>query len=326
MESSMIDSDLSLKQVSDNLIAYLRSELNDATISYDIPLTPIVGGYETRTFRFKLKGVKASLSNPLVLRLFRHFHKSERAIWESVLQNALAGQGYPVPSVHLTCTNKSHLGGEFLLMDFLPGQMMLAVAGQQLPVMLGTTHAALHQLAPEPLTLALRAQGACDSDFRLSGRLSRLSDKAKTFPWLADIMPWLQENRSPEPERLSICHGDFHALNILVKDRKVSGVLDWSGFLIADPILDVAYTVLLTTIAAKHLMPINNWQELIAAYLEAYRSVQMLELASLDYYRVLRCVIAFVDGAEGQALWREPGILKTLTEMVFDVTKIRVSL
>ncbi len=56
-------------------------------------------------------------------------------------------------------------------------------------------------------------------------------------------------------QNASICHGDFHPLNILVKEGQVTAVLDWPGFSIADPVLDVAYTVVLLTIPAKHLFP-----------------------------------------------------------------------
>ena len=66
---------------------------------------------------------------------------------------------------------------------------------------------------------------------------------------------WLLENRPPEPERLAVCHGDFHPLNILVQDGIVTGVLDWPGFIIADPALDIANTIVLSTIPFKHIAP-----------------------------------------------------------------------
>ena len=314
----------SLDQVSDKLMAYLRTELNNANISYDIPLTPIVGGYEAFTYRFKLKSVQSELSKPLVLRLFREYANPYQAVSESAVQNALAAQGYPAPSVWFTGADKAHLGGAFLIMDFLPGETMLAAAHQDLPSMLGKAHAALHDMAPAPLLKALLAQGFEEQNYRLSGRLHWLTATGKSLPWLEESIQWLIENRPLEPDRLAICHGDFHPLNILVKDGNVTAVLDWPGFLIGDAVMDVAFTIVLCTIAAKVLLPTKNWAEIIPKYLEAYRSERSLNMAHLDYYRMLRCVTAFVNGAEGQEAWRSLPALKSLTEHVHDIAKIRV--
>jgi hypothetical protein len=54
----MIHSDEKSSHIADKLITYLRSELNDATLAYDSPLTQLKGGLETATYQFQLKGVK----------------------------------------------------------------------------------------------------------------------------------------------------------------------------------------------------------------------------------------------------------------------------
>ncbi|MCZ6678380.1 MAG: phosphotransferase, partial [Candidatus Poribacteria bacterium] len=291
-----------------------------------VPLTPILGGYEAFTYHFKLKGVQPELAKPLVLRLFRRYRNPDQAIRESVVQNALTAQGYPAPSVLFTGTDKAHLGGVFLIMNFLPGENMLAAAGQDMPSMLGKAHAALHNISSAPLLNALGAQGFEERHFRLSGRLRSLSTKSKSLPWLEEGVQWLIENRPPEPEHLAICHGDFHPLNILVKDEKVTAVLDWPGFLIGDPIMDVAVTTVLCTIAARHLLPTQNWDEIREKYLEAYRSERSLDMEHLDYYRMLRCVVALIGGAEGQEVWTAPFALKSLITHVHDIANIRVVL
>ena len=64
---------------------------------------------------------------------------------------------------------------------------------------------------------------------------------------------WLVEHRPAEPARLSICHRDFHALNVLFADGEVTGIVDWGGLLVADPVFDVANTVMLLTIPGRLL-------------------------------------------------------------------------
>jgi aminoglycoside phosphotransferase (APT) family kinase protein len=316
----------SLDQLSDKLLGYLKIELSNTDIGYDISLTPIIGGYETVTYRFKLKGVQSELARPLVLRLFQEYRNPEQAISESVVQNALAAQGYPVPSVWLTSTNKAHIGGAFLIMDFLPGETMLAAADENMPSMLGKTHAALHNIDSTPLLKKITAQNLEEHRFRLSGRFKWLTNKVKVLSWLDESVQWLIEHRPPEPGNLVICHGDFHPMNILVKNGKVTGVLDWPGFMIGDAIMDVAFTMVLCNIPARHLLPTQNWDEVISRYLAAYRNERSLEMTYLDYYRTLRCIIALVDGAEGQKVWSTPLALNSLTELIHDIAKIHVAL
>jgi aminoglycoside phosphotransferase (APT) family kinase protein len=160
--------------------------------------------------------------------------------------------------------------------------------------------------------------------YTFAGRLQSLRERAHAFPWLEEAVGWLIENRPPEPGRLSICHGDFHPLNLLAQEGRITGVLDWGGFMVADPAVDVATTIVLTTISAKHLLSVAEWQAAAELYLDAYRARRALDLTHLGYYRVRRCVIALLDGASGQAVWQHPGIVQDLTAYIRQMTGIRV--
>ncbi|MBW2363945.1 MAG: phosphotransferase family protein [Deltaproteobacteria bacterium] len=239
-------------QISERLIDYLRNDLNDSTIEYNSPLTQLQGGFETATYQFQLKGVQKELNNPLVLRLYPEFRDPLSVVWESSIQNALANEGYPVPRAYIICKDKSILGGAFFIMDFLPGEPTFTPI-EDIPEMLGKTHAALHRIDPGSLIKSLNEQGIDESQYGLSNQFNNLQIIAKELHWIRDVVDWLMVNRPPEPERLVICHGDFHSGNILIQDGKVTGVLDWGGFLITDPALDIANTIKLITVNAKHL-------------------------------------------------------------------------
>ena len=109
-----------------------------------------------------------------------------------------------------------------------------------------------------------------------------LKNKASRLPWIREGVDWLIVNRPPEPERLAVCHGDFHPLNILMQDGKITGVLDWSNFLIADPVLDIANTIVLITIYFKLSVASElgldfcsvDWEIVAEPYLDAYRSLR----------------------------------------------------
>ena len=329
-----------IEQISQKLIAYLRGQLHAPTIAYKAPLTQLQGGFETHVYRFRLKGaVQRELLEPLILRLYPEYYGSGNAVWESTVQNVLAAEGYPVAKARLVCTDTSILGGAFFIMDFLPGKPLVTEPTETIPELLGKAHAALHSIDPKPLLKSLAEQSVEEHTCRLDYRLARLQEKTSTFPWLREAVDWLVENRPPEPEQLAICHGDFHPLNILVQEGKVTGVLDWPGFLVADPALDVGNTLVLITISARHLGPalgldfasldidlFEQW------YLDAYganntrcgQGEKSLDKSHLAYYRVRRCVHACVEGAAGQSVWRHPPILSDVLGYIDSVTGIKV--
>jgi aminoglycoside phosphotransferase (APT) family kinase protein len=52
-------------------------------------------------------------------------------------------------------------------------------------------------------------------------------------------LDWLRANRPPDPERVSICHGDLFGANILERRGKVTGIIDWPLVTIAEPAFDL---------------------------------------------------------------------------------------
>jgi len=117
-------------------------------MAFASPLTRLQGGFETATYRFELDGAPANLSGPIVLRLYPQFYGTRNAIWESTVQNVLAGEGYPVARAHILCTDVSVLDGAFFIMDYLPGRPLAAAPPESVPRLLGETHADLHNIAP----------------------------------------------------------------------------------------------------------------------------------------------------------------------------------
>lgn len=321
----MLRSDKALKQLSDGLITYLRAQLGNTSIGYDSPLTSMKGGYETHMYRFRLSGVEGELSRPLALRLYPPHDGPARAIWESTVQNALADEGYPVARAYLTCTDASILGGVFFIMALLPGELMITLPFETVPGLLGESHAALHRIDPGPLARSLRKRGFDERAYRFGRGLEELGEAAGRYPWLGAGVDWLVEHRPPEPERLSVCHGDFHPLNILVQEGQITGVVDWAGFMIADPVLDIANTIVLSAIPAKHLFSLPGVDEFPQMYLDAYRAHRPLDLRYLDYYQARRCIIALMEGARGHQVWQMPAVVEDLIGQVHNATGIRIT-
>jgi aminoglycoside phosphotransferase (APT) family kinase protein len=248
------------------------------------------------------------------------------------VQNVLAGEGYPVAQAYVLCTDMSILGGAFFIMDHLPGQPLVAAPRESVPGLLGKTHAELHNIDPASLVVALDDVGIAERDYRGVSRFVWLNDTADKLPWIRQAVNWLLDHRPPEPEELAVCHGDFHPFNLLYADGVVTGVLDWGGFSITDPVYDIGNSIVLITIAAKHLAASMgdfasvDWDRMADLYLAAYRAHRSLDDTNLGYYRVRRCVMSLVQGAEGQRVWQHPLIVRDLLATVRDITGIRITM
>jgi aminoglycoside phosphotransferase (APT) family kinase protein len=328
----MNENNLEIEQVSEKLLAYLKDELKNPEINYASNLKQLQGGYETTIYRFQLKGVKDEYSHPLVLRLYPKFYGTQNATWESTIQNVLANAGYPVAKAHFVCTDLSILGGAFFIMDYIPGQLLISAPPETVMEALGKTHAELHKIDPMGLSGGLKEAGISDYVYGLDSRFNNMRERAKKQPWIQNGVKWLFDHRPPEPDQVSVCHGDFHPLNILIQDEMVTGVLDWSGFVIADPAFDVANTLVLTTIPVKHLIelpdgvPTLDWNLAAKQYLLAYQHIKDLDQTNLDYYRVRRCLLALLESVEGQKVWQHPLIVRDLIEYIQEVTGIQIEL
>ena len=313
-------------RIAEELLRYLRTELNNPKCGYDTSLTRLEGGFETFIFKFRLSGVQEELARPLILRLFPEYRGPVDAVWESVVQNTLAARGFPVPRVHFTCTDKSKLGGAFFIMDFIEGENMLAAIFETFPERLGELQATLHHIDAGPVIKALGEKGISEQQFRLDRRYDWLKQAVQNdCAWLGEGVEWLLENRPLEPKPLSICHGDFHPMNILVKDGEVTGVLDWPGFKIADPISDLAFTITITAIQGGQILPQSEIENIIERFVGSYLKQRPVSIEHLPYYRVLRCVLALREGAAGQDVWRLPHAVKGTTGYIQKTTGIQIT-
>lgn len=328
----MVDKNENTARIADQLLAYLREALEKPDLRYDASLARLQGGYETAIYRFQLAGAPEALARPLVLRLYPAFYGSGNARWESAIQNVMAGVGYPAPKAHLVCTNMDVLGGAFFIMDHIPGQPLLFAPPERVMVILGQSHAALHQIDTRPVLAALQAQGLDQYVYDLGITPKSIQETAVKMPWLREGLDWLLENNPPEPTRRAVCHGDFHPINIMIQDGQVSGVLDWSGFRLADPAFDVANTIVLTSIAAKHLsstwqgLPPVDWEQAAEIYLAEYQNLVPLDHTNLETYKVRRCLLSLIQGHEGQQVWQYPPIVGDVLAYIREVTGIGIVL
>jgi aminoglycoside phosphotransferase (APT) family kinase protein len=303
--------------VSQMLLVFLRKEWKSPHLEYQTPLIPISGGFETSIFEFQLRGAPKPTPTGLGLRLFPG-RVTGQALRESIVQNVVSATNYPAPRVFLTCPDKSVLGGEFNIMEKMPGKPIIESRLETIPEILGMSHAALHRIDPEPLGRALEEQGIAERSLSLQGRFDWIGRRISSqgYEWLRPGLSWLEENR-PETDQKAIYHGDFQPINILMREGRVTGILDWSGLRIADPIFDVGTTKVVLSILAPVLVPVVMSTGFVERYLSAYeKESPPFSPMRLKYFETLRCIQGFLEGVDGQQAWRQPEVLTRVLETI----------
>jgi aminoglycoside phosphotransferase (APT) family kinase protein len=292
------------------LLPYLRQSVGAPDLSLVALPRRLLGGFDSLIYAFELRAAPAPLDGPLVLRLYRDAGGPERARREGSVQNAVGALGFPTPLVQLTCLDRSVLGGAFVIMQRLPGRVMLdALFGPRLlrlPALLAALHARLHALDAQRLTRALAAAGCSTDALSVNGDLAAMQARigAARLRGLESAMQWLLAHRPAPVGDAAICHGDFHPLNILLEGGRVSGVLDWAWSKVDDPAWDVGATVALITQGPLQLprflrgLATAGRRWVVDRYLRSYRALRPLDLDAVRYYEALRCVGMLIEAGE----------------------------
>src|SRR5689334_6225349 len=104
------------------LLHHLARAFDCADAAYAAGPARIQGGFDTAIFGFTLDRVPPALAGPLILRLSHAGADPARVKLETVVQNTLAGMGFPAPRVMATESDAGILGGPFMVMARMPGK------------------------------------------------------------------------------------------------------------------------------------------------------------------------------------------------------------
>jgi aminoglycoside phosphotransferase (APT) family kinase protein len=307
-------------EIAARLLAYLTTRCNQR-LGYAERPQSVSGGFDTAIFGFALQGAPPELGGRLILRLGREGANPSRFALEAATQTAVAGMGYPVPRVHLAETDTAALGGPFLIMARVDGKPLgQTLAGWTTGASIGSRLKAvlrlpatfdeinrtwvemqvrLHRQPVGPLLEAVAAAGIDAQALTFDGQLARLEAliDSSGLSQLTPALSWLKHNRPDDRAQAAICHGDFHPMNIMSDQGRVTGVIDWANVVIAAPELDVASAVAnISTLPIKVPLALQVplralIRTLLRRYVAAYRARKPLNEDSLRYYQVYRALM-----------------------------------
>lgn len=311
-------------QVAADFMRYLAGKFNRAGLAYSEPPVRISGGYDASIFGFALRDPPPELRGPLILRLNRPGTNLQRVKLEGIVHNWLAGQNFPVPAVQITELDVQPLGAPFMVMTrlagmplaheinrILGGRSAIATARGllQVPSILRDITDAwvdvqlrLHALDPAPLLSTVAAEGLDTGVITFEGQLSSLAAIVEqlALDGLKPATDWLVTHRPISTRQQSVCHSDFHPLNILGEHGKVTGVIDWGGVVVAPAEMDVGSAI--ASIANVPfdvpgvLKPVLRIVigRVLRNYRSAYTARRPLDDDALRYFEVFRCIAQMV--------------------------------
>jgi aminoglycoside phosphotransferase (APT) family kinase protein len=330
----------------DRLLDYLRGKLGAAVAFEEAPRL-LTGGFDTTTLAFRLAGAPSDWPDGLILRVMAQPDRAERVRREAATHAALVGEGFAAPRVLVAEPDAAPLGRPFIVMERLAGQNMWANAvgprGRRsyllrMPRDLAAAHARLHGVRAAALPESARRLGVDPRRFTLAGEVEHIADRIERsrLPGLRPGTAWLLANQPAPAQAEAICHGDFHPLNLMMDGPRLTGVIDWSQPVVAEPAFDLAGTRMMILYANTGLRPplrglVDGARRLMAhRYLSAYRALRPVEMRNFPYFESLRIMGALAFAGEVAPSpgnpWNAPHTLATLYRRFERNTGVRVRL
>ncbi|MGC4998812.1 phosphotransferase family protein [Streptomyces sp. DT195] len=213
-------------------------------------VTQFTGGASNLTYllRYPDTGRELILRRPPVGKKASSAHDMAR---EYRVQQALEPAFPYVPTVRALCQDASVVGGDFYVMDKVPGLILRGRLphGMTLPPAKARalseayvdTLTDLHQVEPVAAGLADLGKGTGYVRRQVEG-WTRRYDQARTWntPSFRRVTAWLADHQ-PDDVATCVIHNDWRLDNLVLDETalRVTGVLDWEMATLGDPLMDL---------------------------------------------------------------------------------------
>lgn len=284
-----------------------------------ISLTRFPGGQSIPSWRID------AASGTYVLRrkpdgpILKGAHSVER---EARVQQALAGQGFPVPRVHALCEDTSVLGSPFYVMDHVEGRIFWDPTFPEVPQReradyfdaMNATLAQLHCIDPQAAGLGDygRPGNFLARQIGLWSKQYLGDPEAGRDPNMDALVRDLPELIPPGDETV-VAHGDFRCDNMIFHptEPRVIAVLDWELSTLGHPLADFAYHAMMYHMPDKgmnglagldlHALNIPDEAACIAAYCQRTGRQDIDHWSFYIAFNIFR-LAAILHGIQGRVL------------------------
>ncbi|MCP4653800.1 MAG: aminoglycoside phosphotransferase family protein [bacterium] len=249
----------------------------------------IVGGFDTMIYGFRLDGedLTPEWKQPLVVRLYTGQGDDERPGAEAQSQRFAAKHGFPALVPLVAEGPENPLGFPLMIVARVRGGTLLRRMTSN-PLRMGywltrmaELQVQLHRVPVDDCPMAY--------DMPLVEKLlAKVRNRMDSLP-LTQLEPgydWLHSHQEMVTEEVpSLCHGDFHPMNILIDRDGSLTVIDWTDATVGDRHFDVAHTMNLFRISkiaavgglARLLLRLTSGR-MLGRFLDAYERLSPVPL------------------------------------------------
>jgi aminoglycoside phosphotransferase (APT) family kinase protein len=248
----------------------------------------IHGGATQTMYSFNL--LSESNTVPLTLRVFTQ-DQAEGAEKEFLTIQRLYDKGLKVPRPYFIALDSTALGRPYIVIEYIYGPMLSDVlmalkSGSRFDYLIQeytNNMAVLHSLDWSEQFLFLDSREIHDNPEMFSYReLARPMEiiERHSIKDLLPVVEWMQDHAVTTTEACLI-HGDYHGMNIIVRDEKELVTIDWNSARIGDYRFDLAYSII-TLLSAN----LDVEQKIV----QQYERVTGQEVEKLDYFKALSSI------------------------------------
>ena len=204
------------------------------------------GGQSNPTYKIITESKNLVLRRKPPGKLLPSAHAVDR---EYEVITALYKTDVPVPKTYGLCEDDDIAGTTFFVMDFLDGDLFW---DPMIPSVTNKDRTEIYQNKNKTLAklhnvdykkLGLQDYGKPGN--YVARQVSRWSKQYRAsetddIEAMNNLIEWLPKN-IPDDDETSIVHGDYRLDNMILKDNKVIGILDWELSTLGHPIADFSY-------------------------------------------------------------------------------------
>jgi aminoglycoside phosphotransferase (APT) family kinase protein len=279
-----------IKEKLQNLFKEIYSNQNIEVVDIE----EIKPGWEARIVGFRL--ISEENSTEMVARIYNDSEAGNTAEREAKAMQSLVKSGYPAARVYHWSSQKEPLGAPFIIMEKLPGGSLMDVymknpqKRKRVLNTLGKLYVDLHRHPRKSFPIKPRYRS---TQGRIKYLLNRYLKylKSQGFESLLPALSWLEAHRSLISNTpVTVIHGDFHPMNVLLRADGTPVVLDWTQVDVGDFREDLAWTKML----ASTILDPALGEAIVSSYEEATGQ----GVVDLDYFMVLelmRRLVIFLE-------------------------------
>jgi len=235
---------------SSKLHEYLKQNLVDfPTGDEELKMFQFRTGTSNPTFLLRKNGKEFVLRHKAPVEVYIGYHKVDV---EYKIMSALEKTSFPVPKMYLFCEEKTIMGQEFYVMEYIKGRQfpdanLPGVPPDQTKAIFEAairTLVQLHSVDTDKLDL----DGIGDKENFFHQKLDMLYEgykrtEMKKNPKAHLLMEWLKKNIPKDGKKAVIHHNDFRVSNMLYhpEQSEVLAVIDWEAASWGHPFEDLAY-------------------------------------------------------------------------------------